>query len=234
MRTVQSEGKSGVPGAPADAAVRRLRRLGTSLTVGLGLILGAWGSEAGAGVVAIDVSAISGTNGGLSSGSYTYLNNFTPAGGNLFLQNNRFSTTGLSLQSAGGFGIGVADGSNASANPKQFQAGDLISSASLTFFEGGSADPAFRFASFVSADFGPGSFLGFKDGLGRYGYIEVTWTAATSTFQILSAAYESVAGVAIETPRAAAVPEPSTLGLMALGAAGLVAARRFRAERSAS
>ena len=63
--------------------------------------------------------------------------------------------------------------------------------------------------------------MGFRSGNGHYGYLEVTWTSATDTFQILSGAYESVAGVGI-TAGAAPVPEPSTavlsLGALAAGA----------------
>jgi hypothetical protein len=78
-----------------------------------------------------------------------------------------------------------------------------------------------------SPDFGPNSFLGFKDALGRYGYIETTWNSTTNQFQIFSAAYESEVGVGILTP--GAVSEPTSALLSALGASMLLRRRRRQA-----
>ena len=82
-----------------------------------------------------------------------------------------------------------------------------------------------------SPNFDAGSFMGFRvdDGNGEYnyGYLEVTWTAATNTFEILSGAYEDQPGVAIS---AGAIPEPST-AVLSLGAlaAGVFIRRRKQA-----
>ena len=86
-----------------------------------------------------------------------------------------------------------------------------------------------------ASNFGAGSYLGFRFGTAgvfNYGYIEVLWTwtgnPATSSFQLLSAAYESTANTAIFAPGASAVPGGSGLmALMALG--GGVFRRRGRA-----
>ena len=66
--------------------------------------------------------------------------------------------------------------------------------------------------------------MGFRTGQGNYGWLEVTWTARSQQFQILSGAYESEAGVAILAGAGgagpAAVPEPGTWAAAALLAGG--------------
>lgn len=76
-------------------------------------------------------------------------------------------------------------------------------------------------------------FLGFRTAAGNYGYIEYDFTRvnSVSTISFLSGAYESGAGVAIQTPDAADVPEPAGLALLGLGAIGFLGARRKGAKR---
>ena len=83
--------------------------------------------------------------------------------------------------------------------------------------------------------------MGFQTAQGNLGWLEVTWSGATDTFQVYSAAYESVAGVAIlagDTGGSAAVPEPgqvaSSLLLLALGAAGVAIQRRRAKKKQAA
>ncbi len=80
----------------------------------------------------------------------------------------------------------------------------------------------FQGESDVSPDFGPQSYMGFKTTQGNYGWLEVTWTATTGEFQILSGAYESTPNVAILAGAGgpAAVPEPGTWAAAALLAGG--------------
>jgi hypothetical protein len=77
--------------------------------------------------------------------------------------------------------------------------------------------------------------MGFKTTQGNYGWLEVTWTASTGEFQILSGAYESTPDVAILAGAGAgpaAVPEPGTWAAAALlaGGAAFVRWRKRRDE----
>ncbi|MFM7180898.1 MAG: PEP-CTERM sorting domain-containing protein, partial [Verrucomicrobiales bacterium] len=116
---------------------------------------------------------------------------------------------------------------NVEATPRNFSSGSMIDgSANMELLD---MYTLFRTSSTVAApDFGPGSFMGFKDVNGRFGYFEVTWTAATNEFRILSGAYESTPGVGIQA--GAAIPEPST-AVLSLGAlaAGVFVRRRKQA-----
>jgi hypothetical protein len=97
---------------------------------------------------------------------------------------------------------GFAKGGGFPYSPVIFSAGQTIDSTSAAGFSDG------YFANFFAGGFfggakpsiGAGSFMGFRDNYGRFGYIEVTWDNTTSEFYILSAAYESVAGVGITPP----------------------------------
>lgn len=61
----------------------------------------------------------------------------------------------------------------------------------------------------------------------HYGWIRVDVDNAAGTFLIKDWAYESVPGAGIT---AGAIPEPSTLGLLAAGALGVSALRRRKAS----
>ena len=176
-------------------------------------------STASAAVVSLDISSIDGINGGIAVGNYQhfYLSSLSPGlSGILELYNGFYGTNGLD----GDYGLNLATTANdAKATPRNFSSGSLIDASAN--FEDFSPFTVFRYdLSTASPDFGANSFIGFRSADGNYGYFEVTWSAATNTFQILSGAYESVAGVGITTP--AAIPEPSTavlsLGALAAGA----------------
>ena len=158
-------------------------------------------------------------------------NSYTPGGG-------VGPSSGLSLQ--GGV-AGIAAG-NPLATPVNFAAGALIdATAGGSTFVDGYGSTVFKYAAFVSPNFGPNSFLGFKDALGRYGYIKTTWNNTTNEFRILSAAYESTPGVAIRAgdPGPSAVPEidpsglASTMSLVMGSVAMLEQRRRKRAALAA-
>jgi hypothetical protein len=79
---------------------------------------------------------------------------------------------------------------------------------------------------------GTDAFLGFYfQGTNgpQAGWAEVTTGAADASFEVLSYAYQDQANTPILAGQTAATPEPGTMALIALGAAGLFALRRRRA-----
>jgi hypothetical protein len=150
---------------------------------------------------------------------------------------NQYNSSGLytGLSVAGGSGtFGVASTGDSSADtplntPLKFGAGATIDGS--VFY--GKSFPATVFSNPIRGtvgDYGPSSYIGFRTDAGQYGYIEVTWTASTSTFRMISAAYESTAGVAIQTP-SAPVPEPASAMIASLFLGG-AAFKRWRAKRA--
>ena len=82
-------------------------------------------------------------------------------------------------------------------------------------------------AEFNNAD---GAFIGLEfpiSAVSHFGWIRVTIDNAAGTFVINDWAYESEPGAGIT---AGEVPEPGTLGLLAAGAAGVVAMRKRRRD----
>jgi hypothetical protein len=120
------------------------------------------------------------------------------------------------------------------ANPQKFGFGEIIDATAT--FTSSFYEPMFRVQSpaqtAVAADFGPGSYMGFRSSGGNYGWIEVTWDQASAEFEILSAAYESQPGVGIS---AGYVPEPILGSLAALVVGGgAIASWRKRRTTDAS
>jgi len=105
---------------------------------------------------------------------------------------------------------------NTVATPVKFSLNALIDSRSR--YENSSTS-LFKYYENVSPDFEPGRYMGFQTIQGNYGWLEVTWTASSGQFQILSGAYESTPNVAIRAG-AAPIPEPGTWAAMAIFAGG--------------
>jgi hypothetical protein len=204
-------------------------RLGGYLTAAV--TCGTLASTASAAIVNLDISSIDGINGGVSNGGNpTFAMSSLSPGltGSLQLYNNYFGTTGFD----GDDGLVLSVTGSDEASPRNFSSGSLINASA--YFSPIAGPTAFSY-SFngpkTSPDFGAGSYIGFKSANNHYGYFEVTWQSATNTFEILSGAYEDQAGVGILAGAvASAVPEASTsLGLLALGAGGLLTRRRKQA-----
>lgn len=215
-------------------APRMVFRAAAFATLTMGFLVGTPSNTAEAGVIPIDMSAYSGDNGGLATGGAVNLEPFTPGSSSRLdiVNMNDYGSLGivhgLSLQNSPGGGIAYA---GSTATPIAFGAGATIDAnagggsytdTAETYFKGifGATSPAF----------GPNSFLGFKDSLGRFGYIEIEWNGV-DTFKIISAAYESEVGVAIQTPGGEVVPEPTSMAIFGIGALGM--AYRARRKRNA-
>lgn len=202
----------------------RRARLETYLAAGVGAFGLAASSEAA--VVSINLTGKTGDNMGVASGGYQNFYDVLPNSQQLFVTNAYLGNTGLSVQGAGGI---ASTGGTAFDSPVKFGSGATIDSSNL--FVNAYVPTTFKNNLRTVPDFGANSFLGFKTAAGQYGYFEVTWTASTNTFKLISAAYESTPGVAIQTPSGGgAVPEPASGAIAALLMGG-TALRQWRKKR---
>jgi len=205
--------------------------------------------QADAGIVMIDLTSagtggidITGTNAGKTYASAkTAVDGFVP-GGDLDVFCGYSSSSGSSLRALGLDGDGnlrFAHNDGVLASPRNYAAGQTIDGTAD--YSSSDNETMFYFNSSFdgthhSADFGANSYMGFRFGNStdgyRYGYIEVLWTwtgdPATSTFELLSAAYESDVNTAIIAGAAVgpAVPGPGVAGLATIGLAVIGRRRR--------
>ena len=131
------------------------------------------------------------------------------------------------------------------ATPTAFTEGALITESvfSTTVNDSFGFGQTFRFSynrtEYLSPDI-TNKYLAFKTSVtgpntaANYGWIKVNWNATTRVFELLGAAYESEAGMAIMAgdTGAAAVPEPSTMAVFGLGAL-VLGAGKVRKQRAA-
>ena len=213
-------------------SLKNFRWVALVALLGVGLL----GGVSKAAVVNIDLTGYTGDNGGAAVGNSLTKFPFGPNNDGLFITNqcNQFSftfgqsvTTGIQLLYVQ---TGIATtGAALTDTPIKFGVGATID-GSYSFRS--DMQSTFKNSARTAADFGPNSFLGFKTSVGQYGYIEVTWTASTNTFRLISAAYESTPGVAIQTPGGQApVPEPASAMIASLFLGG-IALKRWRNKRT--
>lgn len=212
------------PSRQSNAARRRAAAAAIA-SVGAG-ILGTQSAEAG--IVTIDLGPtgfnITGTNAGLTSGTFKSVANFPiSSGGSLILANTN-SEKGIVFE--GGSKMAVNGGY---ASPLNFAAGAAIGSSSR--FEDYGKYQWFKYQSDSSAVFAANSYLGFKTSQGNYGWLKATWDG--TNFQLYSGAYESVVGRSIKAgdDGSSAVPEIDPSGLasamsLVIGSAAMLEQRR--------
>ncbi len=208
------------------ASSARRARLEAYLAAGVGAIGVATSAEAG--VISIDLTGKTGDNMGVAPGSSQNFYDVLPNNQRLigFNGGGYGTLTGISIQNGGGIAANIG---NAFGQPVKFGPGATIDSSSI--FYTSTLPTAFKSNFRTAPDFGPNSFLGFQTAAGQYGYFEVLWTASTNTFKLVSAAYESDPGVAIQTPGGSgAVPEPASGAIAALLMGG-TALRQWRKKR---
>ena len=161
---------------------------------------------------------IGGIGGGVANGAAATVANFPISNNDLGIFNNSTGGAFSGLASTGGLSFACGGGT---ATPERFGPNATIGSGSSSYFSG--FESLFKFVGEgVSPDFGPNSYMGFQTSQGNYGWLEVTWTASSSEFRILSGAYESTPNVDILAGAggAAPIPEPGTWAAMAIFAGG--------------
>lgn len=233
-------------------------------SVGAG-ILGTQSAEAG--IVTIDLStagtsgtSISGTNAGLGADQAilwsVYVANGNSASLSLtnFPGDSNYNAIGIDFHGSGPYSGMVAYGGFThtgnypkSATPTAFSAGALIDGTvfATSFGNCFGSGPTFREfygIEYLSPDI-TNKYLAFKTNITapntepNYGWINVNWNSTSKEFEILGAAYESVAGVAIQIPGSVPEIDPSglasTMSLVMGSAAMLEQRRRKRAAVAA-
>ena len=213
-------------------------RLGAYLAAGLGASTVAT-PVTDAAIVNINIGPsglnIGGVNAGLSLYNYTFTY-FPDIGQGLLLLGNQqvFSVAGGAYVTGLTFYGGFFATDFAYASPTRFALNAPINGTSNFTNSGFTGASFFKvvgdayegYGSYLSPNFGPGSYMGFKTAAGSFGWLEVTWDG--TDFEILSGAYETDPGVAILAGQGAgpaAVPEPGTWAAAALLAGGAAFAR---------
>jgi hypothetical protein len=186
--------------------------------------VGTLASTSHAAVITLDVSSISGANAGIAGFGYKNVSlSSLSAGLTGGIDFYRFAD-GTGAYPASGTQIAVH--TLAFNSPRNFSSGEVIGSSAI--FTDVSDYTVFNYEGDFAPDFGPGSYIGFRSANGFYGYLEMTWTSATNTFEVIAGAYESTPGLGIGAGSLTSIPEPSTavLSLGALAAGALIRRRK--------
>ena len=117
------------------------------------------------------------------------------------------------------------------AGPYNLPFGTVISGAAAAFFRpGGATDVGPQFTLNSSNNYLGFRFLNESDGLIDFGWMQVQFGATVGARTIIGYAYDNVAGTAIA---AGAIPEPSTMALFGVMAAGALGVREWRKRKAA-
>jgi hypothetical protein len=218
---------------PSSVSATGSARLAAYLAAGVGASL-VGTPDAEAAVVAIDLTNlgsginVTGPNGGMGGTTFLSIPNWLGSGTGALKLYNGFTFGGANIFRGLDGASGLYFAATANANPLNLALGTTINS-SLRFSDNAQYTLFTTGSSYTSPDFGANRYMGFRFGSGSsmyYGYLAVTWTSSTNTFQILSGAYESQVNTAI-LAGATPVPAPSALALLALGGGAF---RRARAR----
>ena len=213
-----------------NTTVRLGRYLSATVTIGT------LASSAGAAVVNLNVSSISGLNGGLAPGNTSSISLSSLGASlngtiNIWNDKGAFSRfTGL----VGSDGLQFAIDGN---YPRNFASGSVIDGGqSYSSYIGVNMFLNIKYNGDIlreSPDFGSGSHMGFRvdggNGNYNYGWLEVTWDSADDEFYIISGAVNTTlnASITAGTGVISAIPEPgSAFGTLGILAAGMMIRRR--------
>jgi hypothetical protein len=133
-------------------------------------------------------------------------------------------------QGYAGIAISAPFGGPYSAIPRNFAKGAEIGTDNRGYTSYGSCS-GFKYgpynnSTFTAPVFGKDSYLGFTDGQGGYGWLEVTWNG-TDQFEVKSGAFNDSGAIVAGGGELTAVPEPGNL----LALSGLVGSAMFLRNR---
>ena len=164
-------------------------------------------------------------------GPYTF-----GAAGASFVFQQAFNETGTDVGQLTAVGAGnftfVGFGAGAYFYPSNLPYGQAVSAGPFGVGAGNRGDMAWGAGYTNSQWLAPGTgYLGFRFDLGggtQYGWAEVTMNGAPDNRGFFSRYYYGAVGEAVNAGQVGIIPEPGSLGMLALGSIGLMSWRRKR------